>query len=92
METLIDILVGVVLPFIYNKIKGWLGWSDRAALWGAAVAALLGAIFVKLALGELDLGSFSNPEDLFYSFSVIFALATLVFKQFKDKFFTGAKG
>lgn len=85
VEFLLNIVVGVVLPFVYEKLKSWLGLRDRAAMWGVAILSIVFSLVIKVGFGELSLSSFLDPEGFLAGATLVFSLATVIFRMFIKK-------
>lgn len=74
-ENLAILFLGLIWPFIFQLIKGELGWSDTSAVWAALVTCYLVAFGAILATG----GSL-DPESLAARGAEIATLAWLLYQ------------
>jgi len=88
-EQIALLLAGIVAPFVINVIKNWLGWSGKPALWLSFGCAVVVAVVAMLVAGQFQPIEWGNPlvaiEAVIKAAGVVFALATLVYKQFIAK-------
>jgi hypothetical protein len=88
-EQIALLLAGIVAPFLINVIKNWLGWSGKPALWLSLACSVVIAVVAMLIAGQFQPSDWSNPllaaDAILKACAIIFALATLIYKQFMAK-------
>ena len=74
-ENLALLIIGIVWPFIFEKIKA-VGLEGQAAQWAAVVTCYIVAFAAMVATG-----SATDPESIIKNGAAVSALAFIVYRQ-----------
>jgi len=80
LETVLPVIAGLLGPWIINFLKGLVGADDKSALWLSAITSVGLGVASMAIVGDLVL-EFASVEAILEQAAEIFALATLVYKQ-----------